>query len=112
VLIYFKAASYYIALLERSAEYFYQVEMLLEGYAEKEGIEQCWTEAFKALEAMAAFVSETEGPFVEGNQVSYADFRIMSMLFFIKRFQQEVSQARRRIWEPQEIPALVILPCK
>jgi glutathione S-transferase len=81
-------------LLERSAEYFYRtrsevVGIPLEEYAKKEGGEQCWIEAFKALKAMAAFVSETEGPFVEGNEVSYADFGIVSLLFFFKRVQQE-----------------------
>jgi glutathione S-transferase len=81
-------------LLKRSAEYFNQtrsrdVRMPLEEYAEKHGGEQCWTEALKALEALAAFISETEGPFVEGNEVSYADFRVVSALFFLKRIQQE-----------------------
>jgi glutathione S-transferase len=63
--------------------------MPLEEYADKEAGEQCWTEAFKALETLATFVNETEGPFVEGHEVSFADFRIVSTLFFFKRIDQE-----------------------
>jgi len=81
-------------LPERSAEYFNrarseQVGMPLEEYAEKNGGEQCWTEALKAIDDLSVFVSETEGPFVEGNEVSYADFIIVASLFFIKRIDEK-----------------------
>jgi len=45
--------------------------------------------SFKALDPLVEFVSETEGPFVEGDEVSYTDFRILSILLFIKRIDQE-----------------------
>ena len=76
-----------------SVEFFNQrrakdLGMSLEEYA-KQGGEQCWTEAFKALDPLAKFLSETEGPFVEGHEVSYTDFRILSILLFIKRIDQQ-----------------------
>jgi hypothetical protein len=61
--------------------------MSLEEYA-KQGGELCWTEAFKALDPLVEFISETEGPFVEGNDVSYTDFRILSILMFIRRIDK------------------------
>jgi hypothetical protein len=62
--------------------------MSLEEYA-KQGGEQCWTEAFKLLDPLVEFLSETEGPFVEGHEVSYTDFRILSILLFIKRIDEQ-----------------------
>jgi hypothetical protein len=81
-------------LRDRSAEFFYrarskEVGMPLQEYAEKNGGEDCWIEAFKGLEKLAAFINETEGPFIEGNEVSFPDFRVVSFLFFLKRTQLE-----------------------
>jgi glutathione S-transferase len=76
-------------LRERSVEFFCRarskdVGMSLEEYADR-GSDRCWDDAFKKIDALAAFVSEMGGPFVEGNEVSYTDFRIVSTLFFFKR---------------------------
>ena len=81
-------------LLERSAEYFHrtrseQIGMPLKEYAEKMGGEQCWTKAFKAIDDLAAFISETEGPFVDGKEVSYADFVIVSSFYFLRRIDEK-----------------------
>ncbi|KAF2494772.1 hypothetical protein BU16DRAFT_511370 [Lophium mytilinum] len=81
-------------LRERSVEYFYRtraerVGMPLEEYAEKKGGEQRWMEALMAIDDLAAFVSATEGPFVDGNDVSYADFIIVGAMFFIKRIDEK-----------------------
>jgi hypothetical protein len=81
-------------LRERSAEYFYRVRsedvgMPLEEYVEKHGGEQCWIATFKDLEPLAGFMNETAGPFIEGTEVSFGDFRIVSFLFFLKRIQLE-----------------------
>jgi glutathione S-transferase len=75
--------------------------MPLEEYA-KQGKELCWTEAFKALDSLAEFLNETEGPFVEGDEASYTDFRIVSSLLFIKRIDQE--DFERLIAHPKALP--------
>jgi hypothetical protein len=79
-------------LREDSVEYFNQrrandLGIPLEEYA-KQGGEEYWTEAFKALDPLVEFISETQGPFVEGVEVLYTDFRILSILLFIKRIDQ------------------------
>jgi hypothetical protein len=70
---------------QRRAE---DLKMSLEDYA-KQGGEQCWTEAFIALDPLVEVLGETEGPFVEGHEVSYTDFRIVSILLFIKRIDKQ-----------------------
>jgi glutathione S-transferase len=60
----------------------------MEEYAEKKGGEQRWTETLKAIDDLAAYVSETEGPFVGGNDVSYDDFIIVAAMFWIKRIDE------------------------
>jgi glutathione S-transferase len=75
--------------------------MSLEEYA-KQGGEPCWAEAFKALDPLVGFFGETEGPFVEGDEVSYTDFRILSILLFIKRIDQE--DFERLMAHPKALP--------
>lgn len=81
-------------LPERSAEYFVRtrseaVEMPLDQYTAHVGAEKCWDSALKAMGPLSAFVDETDGPFVEGKEVSYADFYIVSVLHFIRRIDEQ-----------------------
>lgn len=75
--------------------------MPLEQYA-KQGGELCWMEAFKALCPLVDFINKTEGPFVEGDEVSYTDFRILSILLFIKRIDQD--DFERLMGHPKSLP--------
>jgi glutathione S-transferase len=95
-------------LRDDSVEFFNQsrakdLGMSLEEYA-KQGGELCWTEAFKALNQLFEFMNETKGPFVEGDEVSYTDFRILSILLFIKRIDQEVFE--RLMGHPKALPLI------
>lgn len=92
-------------LPERSKEYFIRTRSQAVGkplaeFAAEVDKEACWAKALEAAKDLTAFINETEGPFVRGKEVSYADFYIVSSLKFFKRIDEE--QLYNRLLEGQE----------
>ncbi|KAK7734351.1 hypothetical protein SLS57_000044 [Botryosphaeria dothidea] len=82
-------------LTEKSQPYFYETRkvrfgMSLDQFEKEKGGEQAWAAAKEPLEKLAALLKKTDGPYFLGDQVSYADFIIVSLLRFAKVLRQDV----------------------
>ncbi|KAF2233519.1 putative glutathione S-transferase [Viridothelium virens] len=84
-----------VLLNPTSREYFERTRaerfgMPLEEYEKKEGGEQAWDKAEKGLEAIAGMLKEKGGPFLDGSQVSFADFQVVGLLRFMEILHQSL----------------------
>ncbi|KAF2090785.1 hypothetical protein K490DRAFT_62113 [Saccharata proteae CBS 121410] len=82
-------------LNEPSAVYFEETRkkrfgMPLSQFEKEKGGEQAYVAAKAPLEAMAALLNETDGPYFMGNTVSYADFVFVGFLHFCRRIRQDM----------------------
>ena len=61
----------------------------LAAYRKEHGGEKAYEEARGALQAAAALLKESEGPFFLGQEASYADFLWVSFVMFVRRATEE-----------------------
>ncbi|KAK8197590.1 uncharacterized protein BKA78DRAFT_350037 [Phyllosticta capitalensis] len=78
-----------------SAQYFYETRkvrfgMPLQQLEEEKGGPEAWEAGKEPLAKMAALLNQTSGPFFLGNEVSYADFVLVSLLEYTKRIGQDI----------------------
>ena len=81
----------------------------LSDYEDSAAIESAWKEVEPLLVELAAVLKESEGPFVLGEEVSYADFVLASMMVFlerccagsVRRFE-DVDEGFGRLWRACE----------
>ncbi|OJD32749.1 glutathione s-transferase [Diplodia corticola] len=79
-----------VLLSEKSAAYFYETRkerfgMSLDQYEAEKGGEPAWADAKQPIENLAALLKQTtDGPYFLGNEVSYADFIVASLLRWVK----------------------------
>lgn len=86
-------------LPERSQEYFYRTRKAAFGKpvseVQKEALangEEGWKKTEEGLQEVADELHKHDGPFFLGGTVSYADFIFVSMLYFIKRLDEQAFQ--------------------
>lgn len=86
-------------LPERSQEYFYRTREAAFGKpiseVQKEALENAeegWKKTEEALKEVADLLQKHDGPFFLGETVSYADFIFVSMLYFVKRIDEQAFQ--------------------
>ena len=86
-------------LPERSQEYFYKTREAAFGKPLSEvheealaNAEEGWKKSEEQLKEVADLLKKHDGPFILGTEVSYADFILVSMLYFVKRVSEEAFQ--------------------
>ncbi|KAL8724358.1 MAG: hypothetical protein Q9166_007994 [cf. Caloplaca sp. 2 TL-2023] len=79
-------------LTERSKPYFIESREKAFGISmaelEEKGDEKAWEDVRPVLEEIAAVLREKEGPFVLGEELSYADFILVSAMHFLRRVEE------------------------
>ncbi|EKG14574.1 Glutathione S-transferase [Macrophomina phaseolina MS6] len=82
-------------LTEKSQPYFNETRkerfgMSLDDYEKEKGGDQAWEAAKEPIAELATVLKKNDGPYILGDQVSYADFVIVSFLHFAKTLGQDV----------------------
>lgn len=64
--------------------------MSVDEYEAEHGGDQAYVEAAPFLKQLTNLLEENEGPYLMGNEVSYADFAWVAFLVFFRRVDEEV----------------------
>ncbi|KAK6503300.1 hypothetical protein TWF481_008327 [Arthrobotrys musiformis] len=78
-----------LVLPERSAAYFHEtrpkwMKMPVKEFKQKKVNEGAWEKMENGMRALAEFLDRNGGPFVQGEKVSYADFRLLGYLMWAR----------------------------